>query len=228
VSKKPSILIVEDDPATGEVLLARLKLSGYEAQLKSDGLEGFEAAVSGTYDLIVLDVMLPGMNGFDILERLREKKIRAGILMLTARADFEARIKGLESGADDYLAKPFDPREVMLRVKNLLQSAEARSVEIEIGDITLNKKERTVTRGGVSDLLTDREYDLLLYLMEHAGDVISKETLIKEVWKSDFERDPNIVNVYLSYVRKKLSRKGLPLPLETVHGLGVRLIVPKK
>jgi len=217
-----SILIIEDDPSVGQVLQYRLKANDYDTELRSSGTEGYELARSGQFDVIILDVMLPGMNGFDILARLREEKVRSKILMLTAKAEFDSRVKGLEGGADDYISKPFDYREVLLRIRNLLATSTAADA-LTVGDLSLDKLKRTVTRAGRTEILTEREYELLLYLMERAGSVVSKDALLKEVWKSDFERDPNVVNVYLSYLRKKLDLDGLPQPIETVHGAGIRL-----
>lgn len=225
VSEEPSILIIEDDATVGPVLKIRLQSNGYRAEVADDGSVGYEKARTGAFDLIILDVMLPGMNGFDILRKLREENVRSKILMLTAKSEFDARVEGLEAGADDYLAKPFDYREVLLRLRNLL-AAGALAETVTVGDVSLDKVRRTVERGGVQEILTDREFEVLLYLMEHAGEVIPKETLLKRVWKTDFERDPNVVNVYLSYVRKKLERLGLPQPIETVHGAGIRMVKP--
>ena len=223
MSAKASILIIEDDYATAGTLKTRLKAAGYAADTCDEGREGLERAKNGAFDVVILDVMLPGMNGFDVLQGIRDANLSCKILMLTARTDFNDRVKGLTTGADDYLAKPFDHREVLLRIEKLLANAAAAAGTVEVGDILLSKEHRMVTRGGVAEELTDREYDLLLYLMEHAGEVTSKETLLKEIWKTDFERDPNVVNVYLSYLRKKLERKGLPSPIETVHGAGIKI-----
>ncbi len=226
MSSPDSILIIEDDPATAGVLKARLIMNGYRVEIQDSGKSGYERARTGEFDCIILDVMLPGMNGFDVLRKLREDGVKTKILMLTAKSELDSRVKGLETGADDYLAKPFDHREVLIRLKNLLATRNVVPEEITIGDVTLRMTDRVAVRGGVEELLTEREFEVLLYLMKHPGEVVSKEALLKHVWKTDFERDPNVVNVYLSYVRKKLEREGLPSPIETVHGVGVRLMVP--
>ncbi len=221
MNSQHKVLIIEDDPSVGQVLLYRLKEAGYVATLEDTGTSGYERARTGEFDALVLDIMLPGMDGFDILKNLREEHVHTKILMLTAKVEFDSRVQGLEAGADDYLSKPFDYREVILRIRNLLATGEPAS--LVVGDITLDKLKRSVERAGITEELTEREYELLLYVMERAGEVISKETLLAHVWKSDFEREPNIVNVYISYLRKKLERKDLPQPIETVHGAGIKL-----
>jgi DNA-binding response OmpR family regulator len=221
MSEVKRILIIEDDPSVGSVLKFRLKEAGYDPSLEDHGTAGYENARSGEYAAIILDVMLPGMDGFDILQKLREERVRSKVLMLSAKTEFDSRVKGLENGADDYISKPFDHREVILRLRKML-SHDATAEILTIGDVTLDRLKRVVERAGRTEALTDREFSLLEHLMVNAGEIVSKEDLLKEVWKSDFQRDPSVVNVYLSYLRKKLERDDLPALIETVHGAGVR------
>ena len=220
-----TILVIEDDASTSAILAKRLRLDGYEVDVAADGKAGLERARrQPRYNVILLDFMLPGMNGLDILRNMRLEGIRSRVLMISAVADFEARVRALREGADDYLTKPFDVREVVIRVEKLLKAASASAGEISFGDMSVSRKHRSVTRGGIEEILSEREFDLLLYLLGRPGEVVSKEDLLRNVWKTATGKDPNIVNVYVSYLRKKLERKGLSQPIETIHGVGIRMI----
>ncbi len=220
-----SILVIEDDPATSSVLRARLKSAGFSVEVADDGLAGLELARrEPRFDAIILDIMLPNMSGFDVLRNMRLEGIRSKVVVLSARSDLEDRVRGLREGADDYIPKPFDLREVCLRIENLLKVSAASLGRIEVGDMVISRRHRTVGRAGVTEELTVREFELLLYLIEHHGKTVSKKDLLRDVWQSHFDRDPNVVNVHLSHLRRKLDRKGLRQPIETIQGVGVRLV----
>jgi len=219
-----SILIIEDDFATSAVLSKRLRDAGFVVVVADNGKDGLNLARrQPRFDIIILDVMLPGMNGIDLLHNMRLEGIRSRVLVLTVKTGFDDRVRALEEGADDFVGKPFDHREIILRIENLLRSAPGSLASIEIGDMVINRKYRTVQRGGMTEELTDREYSLLLFLVEHANQVMTKGSILAHVWGGKPEKDTNVVNAYLSSLRKKLERKDLRQPIETVHGAGVRL-----
>jgi DNA-binding response OmpR family regulator len=205
------ILVVDDDLDLCELLAKYLQREGFEFDMVHNGNEGLEQALSGNYALVILDVMLPEMNGFEILRQLRNKS-NLPVLMLTARGDDIDRIVGLEMGADDYLAKPFNPRELIARIRAILRRAPLEAGEsttsslqrLVIGDVELNKSTRVVTRGNEQLTLTTVEFDLLEILMRSAGQIVTREDLVKSILGRNFTPYDRSIDTHVSNLRKKL------------------------
>jgi DNA-binding response OmpR family regulator len=219
-----TILIVEDSPDLVALLRRVLTEQGYEVRSARDGESGIASAESEEPNLIILDVGLPGRNGFEVVQELRRKGINAPTLMLTARSEISDRVSGLEAGADDYLVKPFDSDELVARVRALLRrsAAHGRVPSLCVGDLVLDPLSRNVHRGERKLVLTQREFALLEYFMRHAGQPVTRSVLAQEVWRQtalDAE-ETNIVDVYVAYLRKKLDADGDAPMLHTVRGTG--------
>ena len=217
-----SILVVEDRPEVAEMLRRTLVTQGYDVAVASDGEAGVRLAMQRQPDLLVLDVMLPKLSGFDVARELRTRGFRAPVLMLTARDTVADKVAGLDAGADDYLAKPFDADELLARVKALLRRSalSADAVTVRVGPVSLDRLTREVRRDGEVVPLTQREYALLEFLMRHAGQPVTRETICEQVWKSEFDPSTNIVDVYITYLRRKLDVDPEAPLLETVRGVG--------
>jgi two-component system response regulator MprA len=220
------VLIVEDQREVQEVLRRTLATAGYELHTASDGDTGLSLALDLTPDLVILDVGLPKQDGFQVAAELRRRGFRAPLLMLTGRGAVSDKVMGLDAGADDYLAKPFDIYELLARVKALLRRASIRADEtlLRVGDLTLDPLERAVTRGGRVLALTQKEYALLEYLMRHAGHPVTREQISEHVWKTPLDPSTNIVDVYINYLRRKVDAdsEGAPM-IHTVRGVGYEL-----
>jgi two-component system OmpR family response regulator len=218
------VLLVEDEHRLAGVVKDGLVAEGFVVDIVSDGISGLWAATENTYDVIVLDIMLPGMNGYDVLKQLRQHKIWTPILMLTAKDGDYDQTDAFDLGADDYLTKPFSFMILMARLRALVRrGTPERPVLITAGTLVLDPARRVVARGGVPIPLTAREYGLLLFLMRHTGDVVSKAQILDNVWDSAYEGSDNIVEVYIGYLRKKLDAPFNLNTLHTVRGLGYRL-----
>jgi two-component system response regulator RegX3 len=221
------ILVIEDDAAIRETLRYHLEAAGFVVQEAADGPTGLRAARSGRPDLVLLDLMLPGMSGLDVTRALR-KSSSLPIIMVTARDSDVDKIVGLELGADDYVTKPFSAREVLARVNAVLRRARAQSDEQSvpeheaIGDFTIDRAARRVRLRGAELKLTAREFDLLSYLLANPGRVHSRDTLIARVWGADFGGDSKTVDVHVRWLREKLAGKS-PFEIVTVRGAGYRL-----
>jgi two-component system copper resistance phosphate regulon response regulator CusR len=217
------ILIVEDEPKAGDYLVKGLQESGYVADLSRNGVDGLSLALEIDYDLIVLDVMLPQMDGWQVLARLRERK-ETPVLFLTARDDVADRVKGLELGADDYLVKPFAFAEFLARVKTLMRRGPVREAEvIRVADLEIDVLRRRVSRGGQRIELTAKEFALLHLLAKRQGEVLSRTQIASMVWDMNFDSDTNVVDVAIRRLRVKLDD---PYPLklvQTVRGMGYLL-----
>jgi DNA-binding response OmpR family regulator len=215
------ILIVEDEKRLARLLKQGLEEQGFVVDLAFDGTEGQYQAEQYQYDALLLDLMLPEVDGLAILKGLRAKGNDVPVLIVTARGDVEYRIKGLNLGADDYLAKPFDLEELIARLRALIRRSRGQSSPlITIADLTIDSNARSVSRAGNEISLSAREYDLLYYLALNTGRVISKTELIEHIYASDYEWDSNVIEVFISYLRTKID-KGFPLPLiHTVRGAG--------
>ncbi len=214
------ILIVEDEPKTGDYLCKGLAESGFVADLARTGPDGLNLAVEQDYDLIVLDVMLPKMDGWSILQKLREKK-ETPVLFLTARDDVADRVKGLELGADDYLVKPFAFAELLARIRTLLRRGPVREAEtIHLADLEIDVLKRRVTRDGARLDLTAKEFALLHLLVKRQGEVLSRSLIASQVWDMNFDSDTNVVDVAIRRLRAKVDD---PFPnklVHTVRGMG--------
>jgi two-component system copper resistance phosphate regulon response regulator CusR len=208
------ILIVEDEPKAGDYLVKGLQESGYVADLARNGVDGLALAQEHDYDLIVLDVMLPQMDGWTVLARLRERK-ETPVLFLTARDDVADRVKGLELGADDYLVKPFAFAELLARVKTLLRRGPVREADIiRVADLEIDVLRRRVTRGANRIDLTAKEFALLHLLAKRQGEVLSRTQIASMVWDMNFDSDTNVVDVAIRRLRAKIDD---PYPVKLVH-----------
>ena len=215
------ILVVEDEPPTAAFLKRGLTEEGYAVDVAANAAAADQAVEVYDYDVIVLDVMLPGADGFTLCRRWRRQGVTAPILFLTARDDVADRVTGLDAGGDDYLPKPFAFAELLARVRALLRRPHAGAIassEIRIGDLVIDISRRHVTRGGAPVPLTTREYQLLEYLARNAGRVVTRTALWEHVWESGAEPDSNVVDVYVRYLRNKLGRN--PDLIRTVRGGG--------
>ena len=221
------VLVVDDDPTVAEVVLEYLRRDGFEAAHASDGLAALAVAAAAPPDLVVLDLMLPGIDGLEVCRRLREQRPELPIVMLTARGEEEDRIAGLEVGADDYVVKPFSPRELALRVRSVLRRSETAEVAgiaqvVVDGDLTLDTSARTALLGGRELALTAREFDLLAYLMAHPARAMRREELLRDVWGWEFG-DQSTVTVHVRRLREKIEvDPATPTRLATVWGVGYR------
>jgi two-component system, OmpR family, response regulator len=220
------ILYVEDDPLAGQNVTTLLTAQGDAVTWIAEGAEGLRAASSGSFDVIILDRNLPGMNGIDIASRLRGAGIITPLLMLSALGRSENRIEGLDAGVDDYLAKPFEPAELIARVRALHRRGtnQAHSPVIIFGDMECHIKARTAHRRGQHVPLSPKEFTLFKYFMDHAGDVVTREMLLRDVWNLSFDPETNVIDVNVGRLRRKLE-DGFDLPvLETIWGTGYRLV----
>jgi two-component system, OmpR family, response regulator MprA len=214
------VLIVEDDEAIVDVLRRTLRQEGHEVRAASDGVEALEIAEEFLPDLVVLDLGLPGMDGMEVCRRLRTES-DVPILILTARTELDDRIEGLDSGADDYLVKPFERQELLARMRALLRRRPPRgSATLIVGDLRLNPDRHEVLRGDREIQLTNREFELLEYLMRNERLVISRERLLEEVWDYDPMAMTNTIDVFISNLRRKLEEGGEPRLLHTKRGAG--------
>ncbi len=215
------ILIVEDEQKLARILKKGLEENDFTVDLSFDGDEGMHMAETYSYDAVLLDLMLPGRDGLSILKALRAKKIDLPVLVLTARGDVEDRIKGLDIGADDYIAKPFDFAELMARLRAAIRRSKGKpSPIIKIANLSIDSNAKTVSRSGKAIALSAREYALLEYLALNAGRVVSRTEVIEHVYSSEYEWDSNVIDVYINYLRNKVD-KGFDKPLiHTVRGAG--------
>jgi len=220
------MLVVEDDAKTAQALLQGLTAEGYETVVARTGDEGLERLESGSYDLVVLDWMLPGRDGMEVLRAARARGAKPPVLLLTARDTVEDRVMGLDSGADDYLVKPFAFAELVARVRALLRRGSlAESTRQAVGDVRVDLATRRVWRAGQELLLTPREFDLLVCLMRHGGRVVTRQMLAEEVWREPRRLTPldNVIDVHLANLRRKLDEEGRPGRIQTVRGVGFLL-----
>lgn len=222
------MLVVEDERKIASFIRKGLEELGFSVDVRHDGNEGFEQAVSHAYDALVLDIMLPGRDGLSILRGLRERRNAVPVLLLTARGELHERVEGLETGADDYLTKPFFIEELAARLHALIRRASGRGVSLlEAGPVTMNLVSRDVRCGGAEAALTPREFSLLEYLMRSPGRVLTRTQILEHVWGYDFDPQTNLVDVYIQRIRKKLAEGGADPPIETVRGVGYRVARPE-
>ena len=218
------ILVVEDEPEMAALLARGLRGEGYAVDLAANGIEGITLATAEPYDIAVLDVMLPGMSGFELCRRLREQTIGIAILLLTARDAVDDRVRGLDSGADDYLTKPFEFAELAARLRALRRRDAIGVSRLDIGGLQIDMTRHEITAGGKELRLSRTEFDLLRLLAENATRVLPRTEIIDSIWGSIAHIDPNIVDQYVSYVRKKLERVGSPVRIVNTRGVGFQLI----
>jgi DNA-binding response OmpR family regulator len=219
------ILIVEDEAAILDFLRRGLEAEGFTVLTAADGIEGERLALSGSVDLVILDRMLPKRDGMQVLEAIRQVKPALPVILLTARAELADRVQGLNVGATDYLTKPFAFEELAARVRaHLRRPDDGTGARLEVGELRLDLLARRVERDGVSVSLSDRESALLAYLMRHAGQVCTYEEILGSVWGYDHDPGTNVVQVYIGYLRRRLSLPDRPAPIETVRSVGYRLV----
>jgi DNA-binding response OmpR family regulator len=215
------ILVIEDEVKVASFIRRALEEESYAVDVCADGAKGLEMGLSGSYDLVILDLMLPGVLGLEILKELRKEKIQAPVLILTARSQVDQRVKGLDAGADDYLTKPFAIEELLARVRALLRRGSGEATgHIQVRDLVLNPATREVTRGGQHIELTTKEYALLEYMMRNAGRVLTRPMIAEHVWNLDFDTFTNVIDVYVNYLRNKIDRGHEPKLIQTVRGSG--------
>lgn len=215
---KQRILIVEDEERIARVLELELEHEGYETKKVLDGLDGLSAFRAEAFDLVLLDVMLPGLDGMGVLRRIRQGS-DVPVIMLTAKDEVTDKVNGLDLGASDYVTKPFDMDELLARIRAALRKT-AQSASLSAADLTINEESREVTRNGQPIELTPREYDLLVCLLKNKRHVLSREQLLDSVWGYDYYGDTNVVDVYIRYVRNKVDKPFETSLIHTVRGVG--------
>jgi DNA-binding response OmpR family regulator len=219
------ILVIEDEPAILDFVVRGLQSEGFRVEAALDGVEGERLALANGFDLVILDLMLPGRSGMEILSTIRDRQPSTPVILLTARGGVEDRVAGLDAGATDYMVKPFAYAELSARVRAHLRTAEqGQTPTLSAGDIELNLVTRQAHRAGEPVQLTSKEFDLLAFFMRHAGHVLTRERLLRDVWGYDFHPGTNVVEVYVGYLRRKLRREGLADPIVTVRSVGYRLL----
>ena len=215
------ILLVEDEAKLAAAVRKILVRQGYSVDVAGDGPDALAFAAAYIYDLILLDLLLPGLDGYGVIRELRGRNVQTPILVLTAKDDVEDKIRGLDLGADDYLTKPFDAGELLARIRALLrrEPSEPR-VFLTAADLVLDPQLRSVKRGGRDIPLTTREFGLLEFMLRRKNRVLSRDTIIEHVWDSSFDSLPSIVDVYIRYLRKKIDDGRSPKLIRTVRGMG--------
>ena len=220
--KETRILIIEDDPKIVRFLELELQHEGYEVESAYNGRTGLEMIMSGGYDLVLLDVMLPEISGFEVLRRIRQEK-ETPVIMLTAKDDVTDKVKGLDLGADDYVTKPFAIEELLARVRGALRKKEIISQNLtvyRVADLELDSANYTVTRASTTRDLTKKEYDLLKFLIENKGIILTREQILQHVWGFDFFGNTNVVDVYIRYLRAKIDDEFDEKLIQTIRGVG--------
>ena len=220
------VLVIEDEPKMADLLKRGLEEEGFQADVAYDGDNGLRAGKENKFDLIILDVTLPGLDGFAVARELRAANVKTPILMLTARDSTEMKVQGLDSGADDYVTKPFAFAELLARIRALLRRAEDVT-KLQIGDLVLDLIQRKVTRGGEEVQLTGKEFNLLEFFMRHPDKILSREMLSEKVWHETFDALTNVIDVYINYLRNKIDRNREPKLIHTIRGTGYALRAPE-
>lgn len=222
--EKGHILIVEDEEKIARVLQLELEYEGYSVTIKHNGTEGLDAAAEGGYSLVLLDVMLPGLSGLEVLRRLRKTDQQTPVILLTARDSIPDKVTGLDIGANDYVTKPFEIEELLARIRVALRQNGTKTEDIDTfltyDDLRVNEKTREVRRGDKEVELTPREFDLLVYMLKHPQQVLTREQILNSVWGFDYIGDTNVVDVYIRYIRKKLDYPYEKQLIHTVRGVG--------
>ena len=222
------ILVVEDERTLAGFIEQSLRAEGYAVTIANDGERGELEALTGDYGLVLLDVMLPGKNGLEVLDAIRARKPELPVIVLTARGAIEQKVEGLDRGANDYVTKPFSFEELLARVRAQLRAPSQRAASVlEAGDIRLDLRTRRVERDGNEVKLTAREFELLAYLARHPDQVLSREQILNAVWGFDFDPGTKVLEVYIGYLRRKLGDDDGAGPIETVRNVGYRLRAPR-
>jgi heavy metal response regulator len=215
------LLVIEDEKKIANLLQKGLREQGYSVDLSHDGNDGLDRAISEPYDAIVLDIMLPGRDGLSLLRTLRDRKITTPVMILTARGEVSERVEGLNTGADDYLSKPFAMDELVARLRALMRRVTGENISLyKVGDLTMNLVSREVVRGTRKIELTAREFRLLEYLMRSPGQVLTRTQIIERVWEYHFDPGTNLVDVYIQRLRRKIDDGEDVKMIQTVRGVG--------
>ncbi|MGI1833823.1 response regulator transcription factor [Bacillus altitudinis] len=221
---KGKILVVEDEKKIARVLSLELEYEGYEVSVQDTGMKGLQALEEESFDLVLLDVMLPELSGLEVLRRVRKTNTATPIILITARGSVPDKVSGLDLGANDYITKPFDIEELLARIRAQLRfnhnAQEEKEIELSIADLTVNEKTREIQRGDQTLELTPREYDLLVHLLKHQQQVLTRDQLLTAVWGFDYFGDTNVVDVYIRYLRKKIDYPFEKQLIHTVRGVG--------
>ncbi|WP_348625103.1 response regulator transcription factor [Paenibacillus peoriae] len=226
-----SVLVIDDEEKISRLLQLELSHEGYAVEIAQTGREGLKKALAGKWDIIILDVMLPEMNGVEVLKQIRKVDNHTPVIMVTARNTTPDKVSGLDEGANDYITKPFEIEELLARMRasmrhqmeptaTTLQEEDKPPSRLQVDSLVLERKTRLVVREGNRIELTPKEYDLLLYLMEHKNQVLQRDRMIQDVWGFDFVGDTNVVDVYIRYVRKKIDHGYKKKLIKTVRGVG--------
>lgn len=214
------ILMVEDEESISDFVKMELEYEGYDVTVESYGREGLNKALENDYNLIILDIMLPNMNGFEICRRLKKEK-DTPVIMLSAKDSVMDKVNGLQIGADDYLAKPFAIEELLARIEVVFRREKKKeSMVVNFKDLVINKESRTVTKAGEDILLTNKEYELLMLLISNKDKVVSRDEILNEIWGYDYEPGTNVTDVYIRYLRTKLDPKDKEKYIKTVRSVG--------
>ncbi len=222
------VLIVEDEAPLRETLAARMQREGFAVDTACDGEEAIYMGREVPFDIVIVDLGLPRMSGIEVVKKLRELQKRYPILILTARSSWQDKVEGLKSGADDYLVKPFHIEELLARVNALVRRSAGWSKPVlECGPVAMDTTAQTVSINAQVIDLTSYEYKVLEYLMLHAGELVSKGDLTEHIYEQDFDRDSNVIEVFIGRLRKKLDNDGTLKPIETVRGRGYRFAIPR-
>jgi len=224
----PKILTIEDDPGTGQEIVAELEQHGFEVELVADGREGLIRAVSGDFDAITLDRMLPNLDGLAIVTVMRGAGVETPVLMISALSDVDERVRGLRAGGDDYMTKPFASEELAARLEVLLRrrASAPRQTTLAVADLEIDLLARTVHRGGTEIRLMPTEYKLLEFMARNSGQIVTRTMIFEAVWGYHFDPGTNLIDVHMGRLRKKVDRPGLPALLHTVRGAGYALHAP--
>lgn len=217
-----NVLIVEDEPGVSRFLAKACDEIGYAPHIEADGKRALALAKSTRFEIILLDVMLPGMDGFEVCRQLRSAGVSSLILIITARDTLEDKIAGLDAGADDYVCKPFRVAEILARMRALLRRRESSAVKLQVGDLILDDETRMAVRDGQDIYLSATEYSLLEFLMRNAGKTMPRSVILDHVWQYDFAGSDNVLDVYIGYLRAKIDKGREPL-IHTSRGVGYRM-----
>jgi DNA-binding response OmpR family regulator len=219
-----TVLLVEDESTLASIVRRGLLAEGFSVVVAADGDEGFRQATQGMFDAVILDIMLPGLSGYEVLRRMRAQRLWAPVLMLSAKADENAQLDAFELGADDYLTKPFVFRVLVARLRALIRrGACERPITLTAGSLSLNPIRRSVTRGGTAIDLAPKEFAILEYLMRQRNTVVTKTAILENVWEPQYHGDGNLVEVYVSHLRRKIDMPFGTDTIQTIRGFGYRL-----
>jgi DNA-binding response OmpR family regulator len=218
------VLIIEDEIKIATFMKNGLKQERYEVDLETNGRDGLENAMNTQYDLILLDVMLPGMNGIDILKELRANNYNVPVILISALDSTEDRVNGLDFGADDYISKPFSFDELAARIRAILRRTQKhKSTKLHAGEVTLDTVTHLAYRDNKEIELTTKEYSLLMFLMLHKNKVLTRNSITQNVWREDIDKDSNVIDVYIKKLRSKIEKKGTRPTIQSIRSVGYRL-----